>query len=152
VRELIGSALPHPITDFMALSATKKLPQVVPDLCQHCGNCTRCPYQAITLNEYKVPLFDAGLCIGLLALCAKVLRRRHLHASANRPGTGRAPALDSLNLIPFCAHPRPFAICHLPSALCPLPSAIGHWLLAIPSKPSSPTNVTHVTHVTMQLM
>ncbi len=28
VKELIGSALPNPITDFMALSATKKLPQV----------------------------------------------------------------------------------------------------------------------------
>jgi dihydropyrimidine dehydrogenase (NAD+) subunit PreT len=70
VRELIGSALPHPITDFMALSATKKLPQVVPDLCQHCGNCTRCPYQAITLNGKKVPRFDPALCIGC-SLCAQ---------------------------------------------------------------------------------
>jgi len=34
VRELIGSALPNPITDFMALTATKKLPQVVAELCE----------------------------------------------------------------------------------------------------------------------
>jgi dihydropyrimidine dehydrogenase (NAD+) subunit PreT len=70
VRELIGSALPNPITDFMALSATKKLPQVVAELCEHCGNCTRCPYQAITLDGRKIPLFDPALCIGC-SLCAQ---------------------------------------------------------------------------------
>ena len=70
VRELIGSALPNPITDFMALSATKKLPQVIAELCEHCGNCTRCPYQAIMLNGKKVPLFDPALCIGC-SLCAQ---------------------------------------------------------------------------------
>ncbi len=70
VRELIGSALPNPITDFMALTATKKLPQVVAELCEHCGNCTRCPYQAIALNGKKVPTFDAALCIGC-SLCAQ---------------------------------------------------------------------------------
>ncbi|MCX6923425.1 MAG: FAD-dependent oxidoreductase [Verrucomicrobia bacterium] len=70
VKELIGSALPHPITDFMALSAIKNLPQVVAELCEHCGNCTRCPYQAITLNRKKVPLFDPALCIGC-SLCAQ---------------------------------------------------------------------------------
>jgi dihydropyrimidine dehydrogenase (NAD+) subunit PreA len=70
VKELIGSALPNPITDFMALSATKKLPSVVADLCEHCGNCTRCPYQAIALNGKKVPVFDPALCIGC-SLCAQ---------------------------------------------------------------------------------
>ncbi len=70
VSELIGSALPNPITDFMALSATKKLPQVVAELCEHCGNCTRCPYQAITLDGRRVPLFDSALCIGC-SLCAQ---------------------------------------------------------------------------------
>ncbi|MGO8835816.1 MAG: FAD-dependent oxidoreductase [Limisphaerales bacterium] len=70
VKELIGSALPNPITDFGALSPTKKLPQVVDALCQHCGNCTRCPYQAIVLNSSGVPAFDPGHCVGC-SLCAQ---------------------------------------------------------------------------------
>ena len=64
VKELIGSALPNPITDFGALSPTKQLPQVVDALCQHCGNCTRCPYQAIVLDSRGVPTFDPGHCVG----------------------------------------------------------------------------------------
>lgn len=70
VKELIGSALPNAITDFGALSAAKKLPQVVATLCEHCGNCTRCPYQAITLDRRGVPVFDPGRCIGC-SLCAQ---------------------------------------------------------------------------------
>jgi dihydropyrimidine dehydrogenase (NAD+) subunit PreT len=70
VQELIGSALPNPITDFSALSPTKKLPQVVAALCQHCGNCARCPYQAIELNRRGVPTFDASRCVGC-SLCAQ---------------------------------------------------------------------------------
>ncbi|HVM60381.1 MAG TPA: FAD-dependent oxidoreductase [Verrucomicrobiae bacterium] len=70
VQEMIGSALPNPITDFMALSATKKVPDVIRDLCEHCGNCTRCPYLAITLDGEKVPVFDPALCIGC-SLCAQ---------------------------------------------------------------------------------
>jgi NADPH-dependent glutamate synthase beta subunit-like oxidoreductase/dihydroorotate dehydrogenase/Pyruvate/2-oxoacid:ferredoxin oxidoreductase delta subunit len=70
VKELIGSALPNPIIDFGALSPTKKLPQVVAALCQHCGNCARCPYQAITLNGLGVPVFDPSYCIGC-SLCAQ---------------------------------------------------------------------------------
>ena len=70
VKELIGSALPNPITDFGALSPTKQLPQVVAALCQHCGNCTRCPYQAIALNPRGVPMFDASHCVGC-SLCAQ---------------------------------------------------------------------------------
>jgi NADPH-dependent glutamate synthase beta subunit-like oxidoreductase/dihydroorotate dehydrogenase/Pyruvate/2-oxoacid:ferredoxin oxidoreductase delta subunit len=70
VKKLIGSALPNPITDFGALSPTKKLPQVVAALCQHCGNCTRCPYQAIVLNSRGVPTFDPGHCVGC-SLCAQ---------------------------------------------------------------------------------
>jgi dihydropyrimidine dehydrogenase (NAD+) subunit PreT len=70
VKELIGSALPNPITDFGALSPTKQLPQVVDALCQHCGNCTRCPYQAIVLDGRGVPTFDPGHCVGC-SLCAQ---------------------------------------------------------------------------------
>jgi dihydropyrimidine dehydrogenase (NAD+) subunit PreT len=70
VKELIGSALPQPITDFMALSPTKKLPEVVRELCEHCGNCVRCPYLAITLDDEIVPEFDPALCIGC-SLCAQ---------------------------------------------------------------------------------
>ena len=70
VKELIGSALPNPITDFSALSPTKKLPRVVATLCQHCGNCTRCPYQAIVLDSHGVPTFDASHCVGC-SLCAQ---------------------------------------------------------------------------------
>jgi NADPH-dependent glutamate synthase beta subunit-like oxidoreductase/dihydroorotate dehydrogenase/Pyruvate/2-oxoacid:ferredoxin oxidoreductase delta subunit len=69
-KELIGSALPNPITDFIALSPTKKLPQVVAALCQHCGNCARCPYQAIVLSSRGVPTFDASHCVGC-SLCAQ---------------------------------------------------------------------------------
>jgi heterodisulfide reductase subunit A len=70
VRELIGSARPEPITAFDALPATKKLPQVVAALCQHCGNCARCPYQAVTLDGRDVPVFDAACCVGC-SLCAQ---------------------------------------------------------------------------------
>jgi len=70
VKELIGSALPNPIRDFMALSPTKKLPEVVRELCEHCGNCIRCPYLAITLDGEIVPEFDPALCIGC-SLCAQ---------------------------------------------------------------------------------
>ena len=70
VKELIGSALPNPITDFGALSPTKKLPQVVAALCEHCGNCAHCPYQAIMLDRRGVPTFDPSHCVGC-SICAQ---------------------------------------------------------------------------------
>ena len=70
VRDLIGSALPDPITEFGELTATKKLPQVVRELCQHCGSCTRCAYQAIELDNQTVPRFDPSRCVGC-SLCAQ---------------------------------------------------------------------------------
>ena len=70
VKELIGSALPNPITDFGALSPTKQLPEVIAALCQHCGNCARCPYQAIMLDRRGVPTFDPSHCVGC-SLCAQ---------------------------------------------------------------------------------
>ncbi|MFA5404107.1 MAG: FAD-dependent oxidoreductase, partial [Ignavibacteria bacterium] len=64
VKELIGRALPNPITGFMELTSLKKISDVNKDLCEHCGNCTRCPYQAIGLNSIKIPVTDASKCIG----------------------------------------------------------------------------------------
>jgi len=70
VRELIGSALPDPVTAFESLSAAKQVPAVSAALCQHCGNCARCPYQAVALNGRGLPEFDAALCVGC-SLCAQ---------------------------------------------------------------------------------
>jgi dihydropyrimidine dehydrogenase (NAD+) subunit PreT len=88
VRELIGSALPDPITGFTSLSAAKKLPQVIRELCEHCGNCTRCPYQAIALDRQRIPAFDPARCIGC-SLCAQkcfagaiFMRRRNARETA----------------------------------------------------------------------
>ena len=64
VRELIGCALPNPVTGFMELSSAKKISSVHREICEHCGNCTRCPYQAVTLDQDKVPETDASKCIG----------------------------------------------------------------------------------------
>ncbi|MCG2726497.1 MAG: FAD-dependent oxidoreductase [Elusimicrobia bacterium] len=70
VNELIGSALPNPITDFMDLSSIKKIPKVNDKLCLHCGNCVRCGYLAIKLNNDKLPEIDASKCVGC-SLCVK---------------------------------------------------------------------------------
>ena len=69
MQELIGRALPGPVTGFMDLSATKAVSDVHKELCLHCGNCTRCPYLAITLDDEKVPATDASKCIGC-GICA----------------------------------------------------------------------------------
>lgn len=64
VSELIGRALPRPITPFPELSPVKPISQVRKELCISCGNCTRCPYQAITMDSNKLPVTDASKCIG----------------------------------------------------------------------------------------
>ncbi len=64
MEELIGIALPEPIRDFMELPAEKQISTVDEDLCVHCGNCSRCPYLAIELNDKLIPETDAELCIG----------------------------------------------------------------------------------------
>lgn len=70
VAELVGRALPDPITPFEALPSAKPVSDVDPALCLHCGNCTRCPYLAIALDEELVPRTDPGRCIGC-SLCAQ---------------------------------------------------------------------------------
>ncbi len=61
---LIGKALPKPVTDFMELTPVKKISSVNKDLCVNCGNCSRCSYLAITLNDQKIPVTDPERCIG----------------------------------------------------------------------------------------
>ena len=68
VKELIGIMLPDPIIDFMELPEASKIPEVDIELCLHCGNCTRCPYLAIGLDEEKIPVIDDGRCVGC-SLC-----------------------------------------------------------------------------------
>ncbi|OGS07656.1 MAG: dihydropyrimidine dehydrogenase [Elusimicrobia bacterium RIFOXYA12_FULL_51_18] len=70
VEELIGIALPNPVTGFMELSSLKGIPEVNPELCMHCGNCARCGYLAMTLDGDKIPGADASKCIGC-SLCVK---------------------------------------------------------------------------------
>ena len=70
VSELIGIAQPHPITDFMALTPTKKISQADFELCVSCGNCGRCPYLAIQFDELHFPHTDPSRCIGC-SLCAQ---------------------------------------------------------------------------------
>ena len=69
VKELIGIAQPNPITDFMDLSPVKKVSDFDHDLCVSCGNCTRCPYLAIELDDQRLPSSDPAKCIGC-SICA----------------------------------------------------------------------------------
>jgi dihydropyrimidine dehydrogenase (NAD+) subunit PreA len=70
MKELIGVAQPHPVTDFMSLTSMKKISEASPEFCVSCGNCARCPYLAITLDEQGIPHTDPALCIGC-SICAK---------------------------------------------------------------------------------
>ena len=62
-------AQPEPIRDFMALSGEKLVSEADPDLCVSCGNCTRCPYLAISLDKDLHPVTDAERCVGC-SLCS----------------------------------------------------------------------------------
>jgi len=70
VSELIGRALPRPIRDFPDLPARKRISTVDRRLCVHCGNCARCPYQAIELDRRGIPRTDPERCIGC-SLCVQ---------------------------------------------------------------------------------
>jgi Pyruvate/2-oxoacid:ferredoxin oxidoreductase delta subunit len=69
VAELIGRALPEPVTDFMALSPTKKISSPQRELCLQCGNCARCPYLAISADADGYPTTRADRCVGC-GICA----------------------------------------------------------------------------------
>jgi NADPH-dependent glutamate synthase beta subunit-like oxidoreductase/dihydroorotate dehydrogenase/Pyruvate/2-oxoacid:ferredoxin oxidoreductase delta subunit len=70
VSEIIGRALPRPVRDFPELSSQKKISAVERRLCVHCGNCSRCPYQAIELDRRGIPRTDPARCIGC-SLCVQ---------------------------------------------------------------------------------
>jgi len=70
MSELIGIAQPHPVTDFMALTPIKKISDPDHELCVSCGNCGRCPYLAISLDDHGKPHTNPALCIGC-SICAK---------------------------------------------------------------------------------
>ncbi|MFI5168300.1 MAG: FAD-dependent oxidoreductase [Thermoanaerobaculales bacterium] len=63
VGELVGCALPNPITAFIELPAAKQISTVEASLCARCGNCTRCPYLAISLDDEQVPRTDPARCV-----------------------------------------------------------------------------------------
>ena len=90
VSELIGRALPQPITPFVELPAIKEVSTVDAERCVHCGNCTRCPYLAITLNAEKVPETDPARCIGcsfctLMCFTGALSMRERTSAEAAAP-------------------------------------------------------------------
>ena len=64
VKQLVGRAQPDPIRDFMDLDAEKQISSCEHDLCVQCGNCTRCPYLAISMDDEDYPTTDASKCIG----------------------------------------------------------------------------------------
>ncbi|HPS39343.1 MAG TPA: FAD-dependent oxidoreductase [Candidatus Cloacimonadota bacterium] len=70
VKELTGIAQPDSVTDFMDLPPKSKHSALIKELCLHCGNCTRCPYLAISLDEDKLPVIDKDLCVGC-SLCVQ---------------------------------------------------------------------------------
>ena len=70
MKDLIGIAQPHPITDFMSLSPVKKISHIDQDICVMCGNCARCPYLAIEFDETGHLWTNPAKCIGC-SICAQ---------------------------------------------------------------------------------
>ncbi|KAG9391206.1 Dihydroprymidine dehydrogenase domain II, 4Fe-4S cluster [Carpediemonas membranifera] len=74
VAELIGCAKEGgPVIDFMEQTPVKRISSwAEPDECVFCGNCSRCPYMAIEVNQAKKTVtIDPSLCIGC-SLCTKL--------------------------------------------------------------------------------
>ena len=82
--DLIGAALPSPIVDFIELTPIKRISQVDAELCQHCGNCSRCSYNGITLNADRVPETDPVKCVGC-SICAQKCFSGALHMRTRTP-------------------------------------------------------------------
>jgi heterodisulfide reductase subunit A-like polyferredoxin len=48
----------------MELDPVKDISDVHADLCEKCGNCSRCNYFAISYDENGIPVTDPAKCIG----------------------------------------------------------------------------------------
>jgi dihydropyrimidine dehydrogenase (NAD+) subunit PreA len=70
VEELVGRALPDAVTAFEALSGAKPVSTVDRNVCVRCGNCTRCPYLAISPDHEGFPVTDPARCVGC-SFCAQ---------------------------------------------------------------------------------
>lgn len=70
VEELIGAARPDPVVGFMDLSSKKRISDFDRDLCLSCGNCTRCPYLAVSMDGDNEPHTDPARCVGC-SICSK---------------------------------------------------------------------------------
>ncbi|KAL0212088.1 hypothetical protein RCL1_005714 [Eukaryota sp. TZLM3-RCL] len=64
VAELQSCLRPNPPTDFMELPALKKISVINDAICIKCMNCTRCPAEAISLNDKNKLVTDPSKCIG----------------------------------------------------------------------------------------
>jgi len=71
VEELIGCAQPNVVTDFMDLPPKSKNSSLIQELCVKCGNCTRCPYLAISLDAEGFPTVNKDKCVGC-SLCTQL--------------------------------------------------------------------------------
>ena len=76
--ELIGIALPNPVTDFMDLPATKKVSSCDTALCVSCGNCSRCSYFAIEMGDDGHPRINPANCVGC-SICTQKCISGALH-------------------------------------------------------------------------
>lgn len=84
MQELIGRALPNPVTGFMDLSPDRQVSAVNRELCEHCGNCGRCPYLAIEMDEETIPRIDPMKCVGC-SICVKKCFSRALYLRDRKP-------------------------------------------------------------------
>jgi dihydropyrimidine dehydrogenase (NAD+) subunit PreA len=83
VAELIGSALPEPITAFDDLPVSTTVPELVKSHCTQCGNCARCPYLAITMDVRRYPVIAPSECVG----CSLCVQKCFTGALRMRPRT-----------------------------------------------------------------